>query len=100
MKKTTLLILIDSDNRNLVYPAAVAAIKAEIRKYFGTRSCQPDDPTLPFVKLNCEVVQEDINFIKKILDNDSVYLTAMVGLEGSKCVNGDIIDFTIIGNEE
>lgn len=100
MKKTTLLILIDSDNRNLVYSAAVAAIKAEIRKYFGTRNCQLDDPTLPFVKLTCEVVQEDINNIKKVLDNDSIYLTAMVGLEDSKCVKGDIIDFTMMDHEE
>lgn len=90
--KTAIWIIISSNNRNIVYPAVVAAVKSEIVKYFGTKNCEPDDAELPIIAVTCEVTQDDINTIKKVLDNDSVNLVALIGASESDRVKGDIID--------
>lgn len=95
MKKTAIWIIIESDNRNIVYPVAVEQTKQSIMKYFGTRNIQEIEPSLPVIGLTCEVTQDDINNLKKIIDNDSIHLTALIGAADSEMVKGDIIDFTI-----
>jgi len=94
MKKTAIVIIVDCENRNLIYPATIATVKGEIRSYFGTKNCLTDDPTVPVVSVTCEVTQEDINALKKIIDNESIYLTAIIGADESERVRGDIIDLT------
>lgn len=90
--KTAIWIIVDSDNRNIVYPAAIAQVKTEIRKYFGSRNCVDDDAANPSVWLTCEVTQDDINALKKIIDVDSIHFVAIIGTEGSNRISGDIID--------
>lgn len=90
--ETALWIIISSDNSNIVYPTIVATVKSEIIKYFGTKNCEPNDKELPVILVTCEVTQNDINAIKRILENDSVHLVALVGASASDRVNGDIID--------
>lgn len=90
--KTTIWIIISSANRNLVYSTLVAAVKSKIVKYFGTKNCEPDDVELPIIAVTCEVTQDDINTIKKVLDSDSVNLVALIGSSESNRVNGDIIN--------
>ena len=90
--KTAIWISINSNNRNIVYPAVVAIVKSKIVKYFGTKNCEPNDEELPIAVVTCEVTQNDINEIKKVLDNDSVKLVALIGSYESNRVNGDIID--------
>lgn len=94
MKKSIILINIDCESRNLVYSAVINNVKEEIRSYFGSKYCLEDDPAAPVVAVNCEVNQEDINALKKIMDKDYVYLTGIIGFDGSSRVHGDIIDLT------
>lgn len=96
MKKTCILIVVAADNRNIVYPAAVASAKSEIIKYFGMKNVEPDVPECPSISIKCDVTQDDINIIKKTMDNDSISLIALVGMEEAKCIKGDIIDFNDI----
>lgn len=90
--KTSIIIMIDCENRNLVYPATIATVKSEIRNYFGTKNCFADVPELPAVNIACEVTQPDINALKEIIDNESIYLTAIIGADESERVKGDIIN--------
>lgn len=92
--KTVIVIIADCENRNLIYPAAIATVKGEIRSYFGTKNCIANVPEQPAVCVTCEVTQEDINALKKIIDNESIYLTAIIGADESERVRGDIIDLT------
>lgn len=82
----------DCENRNLIYPAVIATVKGEIKSYFGTKNCLTDAPMFPAVGVACEVTQEDINALKKIIDNESIYLIAIIGVEESERVKGDIIN--------
>lgn len=90
--KTAIWIIVNSDNRNLVYPAVVAEVKKAIRMYLGSRNCETDVPEIPVVHITCDINQDDINALKKIFDNDSVWLTAIIGSTESERVNGDIIN--------
>ena len=94
MKETVLFIVVDSDNRNIVYCAAIAAVKNEVKKYFGSKNVGEDDPAVPSVNIKCEVTQDDVNALKKIIDSEAINFIAMVGLRDSKFVKGDVIDFT------
>lgn len=94
MKKTCILIIVDANNRNIVYPAAIASVKSEITKYFGMKNVEPDIPEYPTVFVKCEVTQDDINVIKKIIDCASISLLAIIGMKEAKGVKGDIIDLT------
>ena len=94
MKKTCIFIVVDANNRNIVYPAAIASVKSEITKYFGMKNVEPDIPEYPTVSIKCEVTQDDINIIKKTIDCDSISLLAIIGMEAAKGVKGDIIDLT------
>jgi hypothetical protein len=89
--KTSIVIMVDCENRNLIYPATIATVKGEIRSYFGTKNCFTDVPELPIVRVACEVTQPDINALKEIIDNESIYLTAIIGADESERVKGDII---------
>lgn len=90
--KTAIWIIVNSDNRNLVYPAVVAEVKKVIRLYLGNRNCEADDPETPVVIVTCDVNQDDLNAIKRIFDNDSIWLTALIGSAESDRVNGDVIN--------
>lgn len=94
MKKTCILIIVDANNRNIVYPAAIASVKSEITKYFGTKNIEPDIPEYPTVFVKCEVTQDDINIIKKIIDCASISLLAIIGMGEAKGMEGNIIDLT------
>ncbi len=94
MKRTVILIVVDCTNPNIVYHAAVATVKGEIKNYFGTKNCMEDIPEIPAVCVTCEVTQDDINTIKKIIDNDSIYFSVIIGANESEKVCGDIIDLT------
>lgn len=94
MKKTCIFIVVAADNRNVVYPTAIASVKSEITKYFGMKNVEPDIPEYPTVSIKCEVTQDDINIIKKIIDCSSISLLAIIGMGEAKGVKGDIIDLT------
>ena len=94
MKKSIILIIVDCESRNLVYSAVINNVKEEIKSYFGSKNCLEDDPAVPIVAITCEINQEDINALKKIIDKDYIYLTGIIGSEGSQRVHGDIIDLT------
>ena len=94
MKKTRIFITVAADNRNIIYPAAISFAKSEITKYFGMKNVEPDIPESPSLYIKCEVSQDDLNVIKKSIDNDSINLLAIVGINEAKCVKGDIIDLS------
>lgn len=90
--KSEILIIVNSDNKNLIYIEAVKSAKAEIQKYFGTRYCIEDDPEIPAVMLKCEVTQDDIDTIKKVFDSNDIRIVAIIGAEESDRVEEDIIN--------
>ena len=92
MKTTAIWIIIAINNSNIVYNGLVNSVKNEIRKYFGTENIKEDSEEFPVISLTCEVTQDDINAIKRIIDHESVSFAVIVGAEDSQRVSGDIIN--------
>lgn len=93
MKKSAIWIIVATDNKNIVYQASIAQIKSEIIKFFGTKNVEQDEP-LPVVKMKCEVTQDDIDYFKKLYDNDTINFVVITGADESKRIKGDIIDLS------
>ena len=85
MYLTTIVILVDCDNSNIVYPAAVSEVKQNIITYFGERSIECNVESLPTITLNCEVTQKDIDYLNKKIDHESIHLLGFVNFATSSC---------------
>ena len=85
MNFTTIVILVDCDNSNIVYPAAVSEVKQSIISYFGKRSIECNAESLPTITLNCEVSQKDIDYLNKEIDHESIHLLAFTNFATSSC---------------
>lgn len=94
MKKTHLLIMAESDNSNLVYTSVVNYAKQEISKYFGSRITHFGDNVFPVVTVDHEVTPEDLDMLKRLIDQDTIKLVAVIGLDEHPGFKGDILDLT------
>lgn len=94
MKTTHLLIVAESNNPNLVYSNVVNYAKQEISKYFGSRLTHFGDNVYPTVTVDCEVTQEDLDMLKRLIDQDTIKLVAVIGLSEHPGLKGDILDLT------
>ena len=85
MYLTTIMIMVDCDNSNIVYPTAVSEVKQNIITYFGERSIEVNAASLPTITLNCEVTQKDLDYLNKKIDHESIHLLAFVNFATSSC---------------
>lgn len=85
MNLTTIIIMVDCDNSNIVYPAAISEVKQNIITYFGERSIECNTISFPTITLNCEVTQKDIDYLNKKIDHESIHLLAFVNFATSSC---------------
>ena len=90
MYLTTIVIIVDCDNPNIVYPAAISEVKQNIISYFGKRSIECNAESLPTITLNCEVSQKDIDCLNKEIDHESIHLLAFVNFATSSCKDHSI----------
>jgi hypothetical protein len=90
MNLTTIVIIVDCDNSNIVYPAAVSEVKQHIITYFGERSIECNAVSIPTITLNCEVTQKDIDYLNKKIDHESIHLLAFVNFATSSCKEHNI----------
>lgn len=89
---TIIWIVVKCDDKSIVYSSAISCVKNKIREYLGSRNCEADNASIPAVAVTCDVTQDDINNLNKIINYDSIHLIAMINAEDSKRINGDIID--------
>lgn len=82
---TTIMIMVDCDNSNLVYPAIISEVKQHVITYFGERSIECNVVSLPTITLNCEVIQKDIDYLNKKIDHESIHLLAFTNFATSSC---------------
>ena len=50
-----------------------------------------NSPEAPCLKLSCEITQDDIDQIYRIMDNDNVVLMSMIA-DDEQTFEGDIVD--------
>ena len=67
----------------------VDLIQSNIVSYFGTKFAKADKD-YPIVGINCEVTEEDINILKKGID-ERIGITAIVAKENTKKIVGSFI---------
>lgn len=89
--KSVILIIVNSNNDNINYIATVKYAKAIIREYLGSKYVKEDEPEVPCIKLSCEVTQDDIDQMYRIMDNDNIVLMAMIADDDQK-FERDIVD--------
>lgn len=89
--KSVIIIIVNSDNSNMNYIGAVKFAKTTIREYLGSKYVKEDEPEAPCIKLSCEVTQDDINQMYRIMDNDNIVLMCMIADDDQK-FEGDILD--------
>lgn len=89
--KSVILIIVNSNNDNINYIATVKYAKATIREYLGTKYVKEDEPEAPCIKLSCEVTQDDIDQMYRIMDNNNIVLMCMIADDDQK-FEGDIVD--------
>jgi hypothetical protein len=86
MKKTLLLLTFPN---NIDQTQWVDQIQSNIVSYFGTKFAKADKD-YPFVGVDCEVTNEDINIIKKGID-ERIGITAIVAKENTEKIVGKFI---------
>lgn len=89
--KSVIFIIVNSNNSNVNYIGSVNFAKTKIREYLGAKYIKEDEPEVPCIKLSCEVTQDDIDQIYRILDNDNIVLMAMIA-DDDQTFEGDIVD--------
>ena len=82
---TTIVILVDCDNPNIVYPAAISEVKQSIISYFGKRSIECNAESLPTITLNCEISQKDIDCLNKDIGYESIHILAFTNFATTSC---------------
>lgn len=86
MKKTLLLLTFPN---NIDQTQWVDQIQSNIVSYFGTKYAKADKD-YPIIGVNCEVTEEDINILKKGID-DRIGITAIVAKENTEKIVGKFI---------
>lgn len=86
MKKTLLLLTFPN---NIDQTQWVDQIQSNIVSYFGTKYAKADKD-YPIIGVNCEVTEEDINILKKSID-DRIGITAIVAKENTEKIVGKFI---------
>ena len=89
--KSVIIILVNSNNSNVNYIGTVAYAKSTIKEYLGTKYVKENSPEAPCLKLSCEITQDDIDQIYRIMDNDNVVLMSMIA-DDEQMFEGDIVD--------
>jgi hypothetical protein len=72
--KANILIIIDCDNHNVNYVAAVAQAKQQIQVYFGVRNIIKTSSKYPLMSLACEITEDDIKALNAMCENDAITL--------------------------
>ena len=89
--KSVILIIVNSNNDNINYIATVKYTKATIREYLGAKYIKEDEPEVPCIKLSCEVTQDDIDQMYRIMDNSNIVLMSMIA-DDDQTFEENIID--------
>lgn len=89
--RSIILIIVNSNNDNINYIATVKYAKATIREYLGAKYIKEDEPEVPCIKLSCEVTQDDINQMYRIMDNSNIVLMSMIA-DDDQTFEGNIIN--------
>lgn len=89
--RSVIIIIVNSNNDNINYIATVKYAKTTIREYLGSKYVKEDDPEAPCIKLSCEITQDDIDQMYRIMDNDNIVLVAMIA-DDDQTFEGDILD--------
>lgn len=89
--KSVIFIIVNSNNSNVNYIGAVKHAKTIIREYLGSKYVKEDEPEAPCIKLSCEVTQDDIHQIYRIMDSDNIVLMGMIA-DDNQTFEGDIVD--------
>ena len=89
--KSVIIILVNSNNSNVNYIATVKYAKVTIREYLGTKYVKEDEPEAPCIKLSCEITQDDIDQIYRIMDNNNIVLIGMIA-DDDQLFEKDIVD--------
>lgn len=89
--KSVIIIIVNSNNSNVNYIGSVKYTKERIREYLGAKYVKEDEPETPCIKLSCEVTQDDIDHLYRIINNDNIILMCMIADDDQK-FEGDIVD--------
>ena len=89
--RSVIIILVNSNNSNVNYISTVTYAKTTIREYLGAKYVKEDKPEAPCIKLSCEVTQDDIDQMYRIMDNDNIILVSMIA-DDEQTFEGDIVD--------
>lgn len=89
--KSVILIIVNSNNVNVNYIASVKFAKTTIREYLGSKYVKEDIPEYPCIKLSCEITQDDIDQLHRIMDNENIQLGAMIA-DDEQVFEGDILN--------
>lgn len=86
MKKTLLLLTFPN---NIDQTQWVDQIQSNIVSYFGTKFAKADKD-YPIIGISCDVTEEDINILKKGID-ERIGITAIVAKENTEKIVGKFI---------
>ena len=86
--------MIDSDNENLNYKSTIHFVKSEITKYFGTKNVVNEETPQPSIIVLCEVTNEDLNYLVKSINNDSINLFVIIVPDNCNKFKGKILDLS------
>lgn len=89
--KSVIIIIINCNNSNVNYIATVKYAKIAIREYLGSKYVKEDEPEIPYIKLSCEITQDDIDQLHRIIDNENILLAGMI-VDDDQKFEGDILD--------